>query len=69
MTGSPGSATRSSKTRLNFLDLLRAGHTDYVVNEAALGYLRSRGLAGPLIARLAEAGERTSSTRWRGRRI
>jgi hypothetical protein len=49
--------TRLSKTRLNFLDLLRAGHTDYVVNDAAFGYWRSRGLAGPLIARLAEAGE------------
>jgi hypothetical protein len=49
--------TRSSKTRLNFLDLLRAGHTDYVVNAAAFGYMRSRGLAGPLIARLAETGE------------
>jgi hypothetical protein len=50
-------ATRSCKTRLNFLDLLRAGHTDYVLNEAAFGYLRRRGLAGPLIARLAAAGE------------
>jgi hypothetical protein len=50
-------ATRSSKTRLNFLDLLRAGHTDYVVNEAAFDYMRSRGLAGPLIARLAETDE------------
>ena len=50
-------ATRSSKTRLNFLDLLRAGHTDYVLNQAALGYLRSRGLPGPLIARLAETDE------------
>jgi hypothetical protein len=49
--------TRSSKTRLNFLDLLRAGHTDYVVNEAAFGYMRSRGLAGRLIARLAETDE------------
>lgn len=48
--------TRSSKSRLNFLDPLRAGHTDYVLNEAALAYLRSRGLAAPLIARLAEAG-------------
>jgi hypothetical protein len=37
--------------------LLRAGHTDYVLNPAAFGYLRSRGLPGPLIARLAEAGE------------
>jgi transposase IS66 family protein len=50
-------ATRSSKTRLNFLDLLRAGHTDYVVNKAAFGYMRGRGLAGPLIARLAKTGE------------
>jgi Transposase IS66 family len=49
--------TRSAKSRLNFLDLLRAGHTDYVLNEAAFDYLRNRGLPGPLIARLAEAGE------------
>jgi hypothetical protein len=49
--------TRSSKTRLNFLDLLRAGHTDYVLNGAAFTYLRSRGLAAPLIARLADAGQ------------
>jgi hypothetical protein len=48
--------TRYSKTRLNFLDLLRAGHSDYVLNEAAFSYLRSRGLAAPLLARLAEAG-------------
>ncbi len=39
--------TRSSKSRLNFLDLLRAGHTDYVLNEAAFDYMRSRGLAAP----------------------
>jgi hypothetical protein len=49
--------TRSSKTRLNFLDLLRAGHTDYVLNEVAFAYLRSRGLPASLIARLVEAGE------------
>ena len=49
--------TRSSKSRLNFLDLLRAGHTDYVLNEAAFAYMRGRGLSGPLIARLAEADE------------
>jgi hypothetical protein len=45
--------TRPSKSRLNFLDLLRAGHTDYVVNEAALDYMRGRALAGPVISRLA----------------
>ena len=37
--------TRASKSRLNFLDLLRAGHTDYVINDAALSYMRSRALA------------------------
>jgi hypothetical protein len=38
--------TRSAKSRLNFLDLLRAGHTDYVLNEAAFDYMRNRGRAG-----------------------
>ena len=46
--------TTKSKSRLNFLDLLRAGYTDYVVNDAALHYMRERALAGPIIARLAE---------------
>jgi hypothetical protein len=45
--------TTHSKSRLNFLDLLRAGHTDYVVNDAALSYMRGRALAGPVIACLA----------------
>jgi Transposase IS66 family len=46
--------TTGSKSRLNFLDLLRAGYTDYVVNAAALAYMREHSLAGPTIARLAE---------------
>lgn len=46
--------TTTSKSRLNFLGLLRAGHADYVINEVALAYLRERGLAGPLIAGLAD---------------
>jgi hypothetical protein len=50
--------TTGSKSRLNFLGLLRAGHDDYVINEAALDYMRSRALARPVIARLAEAAER-----------
>jgi hypothetical protein len=36
--------TRASKSRLNFLDLLRAGHTDYVLNDAAFAYIRGCGL-------------------------
>jgi len=45
--------TRSSKSRLNFLDLLRAGHTDYVLNDAAYAYMRKHALPAPLIASLA----------------
>ena len=52
MTGSPGSAPAASKSRLNFLDLLRAGHTDYVLNDAAYDYMRNHALSAPLIARL-----------------
>lgn len=46
-------ATTFSKSRLNFLEILRAGHGDYVVNDAALAYMRRRKLAGPSIRRLA----------------
>jgi len=46
--------TTDSKSRLNFLDLLRAGYTDYVVNDAALSYMHGRALAGPIITRLAD---------------
>jgi len=45
--------TRSSKSRMNFLDLLRAGHTDYVLNEAAYDYMREHGLPAASIALLA----------------
>ncbi len=51
-------ATTGSKSRLNFLEVLRAGHGDYVVNAEALAYMRQRALAGPVIARLAEHAER-----------
>jgi hypothetical protein len=43
--------TTASKSRLNFLELLRAGHTDHVIDAAALASMRGRGLAGPVIAR------------------
>jgi hypothetical protein len=49
--------TRSSKSRLNFLDLLRAGHTDFVLNDVAFAYMRGRALPATLIARLAEQPE------------
>ena len=46
--------TTGSKSRGNFLHLLRAGHSDYVINAEALAYMRQRALSGPLVARLAE---------------
>src|SRR3954464_14499070 len=51
-------ATTASKSRLNFLEVLRAGFTDYVVNTEALAYMRRRSLAGSVIASLAEHPER-----------
>lgn len=45
-------ATSFSKSRRNFLEILCAGHGDYIINDAALAYMRRRNLAGPLIARL-----------------
>ena len=58
--------TRFSKSRLNFLDLLRAGHTDYVLNDAAYGYMRKHSLSASLISRLmAEAETRfADQTAW-----
>src|SRR3954470_10974346 len=49
--------TTGSKSRLNFLEVLRAGFGDYVINAEALAYIRQRALAGPVIARLAEHPE------------
>jgi len=58
--------TTNSKSRLNFLDLLRAGHTDYVINDAALDYMREHALAGTLVHRLATHEQRrfANKTAW-----
>jgi len=50
--------TTGSKSRLNFLELLRAGFDDYVINAAALAYMRERALATHVIARLVEHPDR-----------
>jgi hypothetical protein len=51
--------TTYSKSRVNFLECLRAGFTDYVVNDAALAYMREQNMPAPLVARLAADGERS----------
>jgi hypothetical protein len=42
-----------SKSRINFLTLLRGRHQDYVLNDHALTYLREQKLPGSQIAKLA----------------
>ena len=56
-------ASTGSKSRLNFLELLRSGHGDYVVNAEALAYMRRRALASPIIAKLAEHADRAFADR------
>jgi hypothetical protein len=51
--------TTASKSRLNFLELLRAGHSDYVINAEALTYMRDRALSGPVIQQLATQPKRS----------
>jgi Transposase IS66 family len=51
--------TTASKSRLNFLEVLRAGHPDYVINAEALAYMRERALSGPVIEQLATQPERS----------
>ena len=45
--------TGRSKSRLNFLSLLRAGCEDYIINDAALDYMRQRKVAPDVIGKLA----------------
>ena len=47
-----------SKSRINFLTLLRAGRTDYVLNEDALAYMEKQGLAQKWCTVLQCQGER-----------
>src|SRR5215813_14058691 len=50
--------TTGLKSRLNFLELLRAGFADYIVNAEALAYMRERALAAHVITRLVEHPDR-----------
>ena len=45
--------TTGSKSRLNFLQCLRAGHSDYSINDAALAYMGERSLSCSATALLA----------------
>ena len=47
-------ATTGSKSRLNFLEVLRAGYRDYVINAEALAYMHQHSLAAAVVTKLAE---------------
>jgi hypothetical protein len=44
-----------SKSRINFLELLRAGHTDYVLSDEALEYMAAQKLPNASLTKLAAA--------------
>jgi hypothetical protein len=46
-------STTGSKSRLNFLELLNAGDTTHLINDAGLAYMRERNLSGAVIGLLA----------------
>ena len=46
-------ASTDSKSRLNFLQVLRGEYTDYVINEVALAYWQEYGVAAALMAALS----------------
>jgi regulator of replication initiation timing len=50
--------TSASKSRANFLSILRAGSSLYVINAAALDYMRQRGLPEATLAALEGAREK-----------
>ena len=58
-------ASTDSKSRLNFLDLLRRPHTDYVIDDTAVAYWRWQKLPKEVTDRSARVRERLR-TRPRG---
>ncbi len=51
-----------SKSRINFLQLLRKGYGDYVINADALSYIQRQSFPQPLLARLAEDPDKHLAT-------
>jgi hypothetical protein len=55
--------TTNSKSRLNFLEVLLAGDTTHVINEAAIAYMREHNLSGIVINRLAAHDKKSFADR------
>jgi hypothetical protein len=52
----------ASKSRINFLELLRQGHGDYVINAEALEYIQRQSFPQPLLALLATDSDQRFET-------
>lgn len=57
-------ASTESKSRRNFLALLRAGHTDYVLTEAAWAYMARQQWPKAQLQRLTEEGTFAERAHW-----
>src|SRR5215475_770040 len=55
--------TTGSKSRLNFFEVLLAGDTTHLINEAAIAYMREHNLSGIVINRLATHSEKSFADR------
>jgi Transposase IS66 family len=61
-------ASTESKSRLNFLELLRQPHTDYVINETAVAYWRRQKLPAAVMDQLRRGPQSFADTAaWQGR--
>jgi len=47
-----------SKSRINFLEILRAGHPDYVINEDAIAYMRRQKLKQDIVELIESAADK-----------
>ena len=54
-------ASTQSKSRINFLELMRAGHKGYVINEEALEYMRKQKLSIDVLEKLAAVEGKVSN--------
>jgi Transposase IS66 family len=58
----------NSKSRLNFLELLRRPHTDHVINEIAVGYWEEQKLAAAVVEKLCQGPcQFGDATEWHAR--
>jgi hypothetical protein len=56
-------SSTESKSRINFLEMLRAGHSDYVLGGEALEYMAAQKLSKDVLTKVAAAGDQVFADR------